>query len=116
MLEAVIWLLGYQLAGEFIVRCFGWPLPGAVVGMLLLLLTLLARRSVPEGLQHSVPTLLGHLSLLFIPAGVGVLAWWPQLLDAGWRLALVLLLSTLLPLLGTAYLLRALLARKEAAR
>lgn len=113
MLEMVLWLLGYQLVGEWLVRTLGWPLPGAVLGMLLLFVTLLVRRSVPKGLQQHVPALLSNMSLLFIPAGVGLLAWWPLLQGTGWRLPLVLVLSTLLPLVLSAALLSWLLARRK---
>ncbi|MCL6264219.1 CidA/LrgA family protein [Craterilacuibacter sp. RT1T] len=111
MLEMVLWLIGYQLLGEFIAYALALPVPGAVIGMLLLFITLLLRRSVPRGLQQHVPVLLSNMSLLFIPAGVGLLAWWPLLQASGWRLLLALLLSTLLPLLLSALVLKTLLGR-----
>ncbi|MGL6069657.1 CidA/LrgA family protein [Craterilacuibacter sp.] len=113
MLDMVLWLTGYQLLGEFIVRWLGLPVPGAVIGMLLLFITLVLRRSVPQGLQQHVPVLLSNMSLLFIPAGVGLLAWWPLLLASGWSLLLALLVSTLVPLLLAALVLKYLLARQQ---
>jgi holin-like protein len=82
MIETLLWLVGYQLAGELISRTFSLPLPGPVLGMLLLFATLALRKSVPESMKLNVPRFLSHLSLLFIPAGAAVLAYrdcWPVL-------------------------------------
>ena len=73
MLGAFTLLLVYQLVGEVAVHLLALPVPGPVVGMLLLFLTLLYRGSAPEGLRGTCQTLLSHLSLLFVPAGVGVM-------------------------------------------
>lgn len=73
MLEYLIMILGYQLAGEALQRATGLPIPGPVAGMALLFATLLWRGAVPAGLETVSRTLLQHLSLLFVPAGVGVM-------------------------------------------
>ena len=73
MLFSITILLLCQLAGEIIARLLGLPIPGPVIGMLLLFTGLLIRRGVPEELGKTGTTLLSHLSLLFIPAGVGVM-------------------------------------------
>lgn len=106
MIETFLWLLGYQFAGELVARAFGWPVPGAVLGMLLLFLTLCARRGLPDTLRHNVPRLMTHMSLLFIPAGVGIIAFWPMLSARPLALTLVLLLSTLGTFVITALVLK----------
>ncbi len=73
MIEALALLLGCQLAGEILVRLAGAPLPGPVVGLLLLLVVLLMRGTVPTAVQATARGLLRHLSLLFVPAGVGIM-------------------------------------------
>ena len=73
MLGAITLLLVYQLAGEVIVQLARLPVPGPVVGMLLLFLTLVWRGGTPAGLRDTSQGLLSHLSLLFVPAGGGVL-------------------------------------------
>jgi holin-like protein len=102
VLNALIWLLGFQLAGEAICRALALPLPGAVLGMLLLFLTLCVRRTIPDDLRATVPGLLRHLSLLFIPAGVGVILWRALLAPFAWQLLCLVLLATLLTWLATA--------------
>jgi holin-like protein len=82
-------LLICQLAGETLVRLTGLPLPGPVVGLVLLFIGLSVRGGMPENLSRVANGLLAHLSLLFVPAGVGVIlhlsriqAEWPAILVA----------------------------------
>lgn len=89
MLEALTLLLSFQLFGEALTYLIGWPLPGPVVGMAALFLAwphLGRARAAVESLSTG---LLGHLGLLFVPAGVGVMLhlgvlrdWWLPLLLA----------------------------------
>ncbi len=62
-----------QLLGELLTAASGLPVPGPVVGMALLFSGLLVRGSIPDDLHTVADTLLTHLSLLFVPAGVGVM-------------------------------------------
>ena len=73
MPAALTILLGCQLAGELIVRALGAPVPGPVLGMVLLCAILALRGSTPATLHSTANGLLAHLSLLFVPAGVGVM-------------------------------------------
>jgi len=111
MLGALTLLLVYQLIGEVIVQATGLPVPGPVVGMLLLFLTLLARGSAPERLRATSQTLLSHLSLLFVPAGVGVMLHFRRL-EAEWLPILVALVASTVITIGvTALVMRALQTR-----
>ncbi|WP_353571030.1 CidA/LrgA family protein [Candidatus Albibeggiatoa sp. nov. BB20] len=95
-------LLIYQLIGEFFVLFLGLPIPGPVVGMILLLLTLLLRAHVPISLDISSSTLLGHLSLLFIPAGVGLMAHFELIANQWLPIVMTLILSTVFTMVMTA--------------
>ena len=96
-------LLVFQLIGEVGVRALDMPVPGPVVGMLLLLLTLVVRRGVPVALDQSANGLLSHLSLLFVPAGVGLMVYLDRI-GAEWLpILLTLVLSTLLTMAVTAW-------------
>lgn len=95
-------LLVYQLVGEVISSALGLPLPGPVVGMGLLFLTLAIKGNLPDGLKQTAKGLLSHLSLLFVPAGVGVMMHLHLLADE-WRVISVALVgSTVLTILVTA--------------
>jgi holin-like protein len=108
-------LLCTQAAGEVLGRVlksgFGWTLPGPVIGMLLLcaaLLVPLFQRGLADAVGQAAQVLLAHLSLLFVPVGVGVMVHLNLLSAYGWKLALVLVLSTWIGLAATALMLRAL--------
>jgi holin-like protein len=62
-----------QLVGELVAVATGWPIPGPVIGMALLFAGLLVRGGIPAGLGGVGEGLVGNLSLLFVPAGVGVM-------------------------------------------
>lgn len=73
MLYAFAALFTFQLLGEALVRILGLPLPGALMGMLLLLGAIAALGRVPEALERTAGGLLQNMMLLFIPAIVGVM-------------------------------------------
>jgi len=66
-------VLGCQLLGELLIASTELPLPGPVVGMLILFALLLANGGIPESVASVSDALLRNLSLLFVPAGVGVM-------------------------------------------
>ncbi|MCT4371602.1 CidA/LrgA family protein [Yangia mangrovi] len=94
-------LLTLQLAGEAIARGFALPVPGPVFGMAFLFILFRARPQMVERLRPAITALLGLLSLLFVPAGVGVMANL-ELLSAGWfAISVALVASTLLAILAS---------------
>lgn len=107
MIAAFAVLLLFQLAGEILVQLSGVPVPGPVLGMVLLFVALLLRGSVPRVLRVTGQTLLEHLSLLFIPAGVGILLHIQRVADEWFAILVALLLSTLLSLAVTALIMAA---------
>jgi holin-like protein len=91
-----------QLFGELLVSATGLPLPGPVCGMALLFLGLLVRGSIPTELAGVGTALLDNLSLLFIPAGVGVMLHAP-LIGRDWlAISVALVVSTALTIAVTA--------------
>jgi len=102
MLEALTLILVCQLIGEVCVLFAGLPVPGPVLGMLLLLAWLFVRGDLPESVGKTADTLLSHLSLLFVPAGVGVLVHWERMRGQWAAIAAALVLGTLVTLAVTA--------------
>jgi holin-like protein len=102
MLAALAALLVCQLAGEALVRLGALPVPGPVAGMVLLFALLLARAPLPQDTGDTADGLLRHLSLLFVPAGVGVVQHLDRLGSDGVRLVLVVVLATVVTLAVTA--------------
>ena len=110
MLASLGLILLCQLIGETVSRGLGLPLPGPVLGLLLLLIVLLARdrfailASGPlrnSGVENVSKGLLAHLSLLFVPANVGVVQKLDLLAAHGIAIILILALSVIVTLLAT---------------
>jgi holin-like protein len=103
MLDALALLLVFQLLGETVSYGLKLPIPGPVIGMAALFWAWPYLGRAQQELDRVATTLLSHLSLLFVPAGVGVMlhvgliaAWWAPLL-----LAIVLSsLTTMLVVVG----------------
>lgn len=106
MIGAFTGLLLCQLAGEIITRALHLPLPGPVMGMMLLFGVLLWRgqrgRGVPPALESAANGLLRNLSLLFIPASVGVVQYLTLLRQLALPIAVAIVTSTALALAVTA--------------
>ena len=102
MLAFLTLILCCQLAGELFVAAVDLPVPGPVVGMALLFAGLLVHGCVPEGLGKVGDALLQHLSLLFVPSGVGVLLHLPLISREAAPIAAALVVSTLLTVAVTA--------------
>ena len=112
-LRGLGWLLVLQSMGELLSRGLSLPLPGPVVGMMLLLIAL-RWAVVREPVSACADYLLSHLSLLFVPVGVGVMTHLSIVSEYGGRMLLVLVVSTLVGLAVTALLLNYLWRRDDA--
>ena len=95
-------------------RLVHWPFPGPVIG-LMLMVALLQWPALRAPVEAAATPLLGHLSLLFVPVGVGVVAHLELLNQYGLRMALALVLSTWAGLAVSALVLRALWPAEAAA-
>ncbi len=110
MIASLSLILLCQLAGEVFVRALALPMPGPVVGLVLLLSLLVARDRFAVlargplqggGVENASRGLLAHLSLLFVPAGVGVVQKLDLIAAHGIAIVVVLLVSVVVTLLAT---------------
>lgn len=88
-------LLAFQLTGELISRGLHLPIPGPVIGMALILAAFLASPRLAAAILPTAQGLLAHLSLLFVPAGVGVTRHLSRLGEDGPAIAAALVVSTI---------------------
>ncbi len=114
-LAGVTWLLLFQCAGEVVSRLLDLPVPGPVVGMLLLFVALRVRNRVPDSVGAAADALAKHLSLLFVPAGVGVMMYFARLAGEWLPIVLALLASTIVTIAATALTFAALVRRARTA-
>ena len=107
-LQGLAILLLLQAAGEGIAHATGVPFPGPVLG-LIGLLVVLQWTPLREPVAAAADLLLGHLSLLFVPVGVGVITHLDVVANQGLQLLVALVVSTWVGLAVTAAVLGALL-------
>ena len=111
LLQTFATLLVFQTIGEVMSYALRLPVPGPVIGMVLMLLYLRLRPCSLEAMRETSLGLLQHLSLLFVPAGVGVMAHWHRLAAEGVAIVVAIIVSTVLALAATALTVRALLPK-----
>ncbi len=105
-LHGITWLLLFQLAGEVLAILFNWPVPGPVIGMMLLFVALLWRGQSSDALDEVSDGLLSHLSLLFVPAGVGIMVYFHRIASEWLPIGLTLLFSTVITMVTTAWVMQ----------
>ncbi|MCY1439854.1 Holin-like protein CidA [compost metagenome] len=93
----VLFLLGGQLA-----TWLGWPIPCGVMGLALLLLLFASGVLKPAMLQLGAGWLMAEMLLFFIPALMSLLDYGALVREEGWRILLVIAVSTLMVMVVTA--------------
>lgn len=112
MLGAIFTILIFQLAGEVIQKGFELPLPGPVLGLILLLFSLVfTKKSINPNLVElrarlmtTSEKLLSYLSLLFVPIGVGVIMHLQLLEGQLLKIVFVIGLGTIMTMVFTAFI------------
>lgn len=101
LIELAVLLVLFLLGGQLAVW-FGWPIPGGVMGLALLLVLFASGILKPAMLQLGAGWLMAEMLLFFIPALMSLLDYGSLLRDEGWRILLVIAVSTLLVMVVTA--------------
>jgi len=106
LLLAFVILAACDSAGRLIAYMLGLPVPGTVIGILLLLMGFILLRYVPGQMQRMAEFMLAHLNLFYVPAGVGVMGYLALLSDDLWPIVVALFASTFLAMLAAAFAFR----------
>ena len=115
MIQALTLLFSCQLVGEFLVRAAGIAFPGPVLGMGFLFAILLVRGHSTPALDAAGDTLLQNLSLLFVPAAVGVVQQAGLVAENWLAITAAIVVSTVLTLIAAVAAFR-IVARRLAGR
>lgn len=103
------WLTGWAAilscyyAGTALVTVLAIPLPPALVGLLLLLVGLILRGRPASAVGVAASPLLKHMSVLFVPAVLGVGLYWQDIQQQAWSLFVAIVVTTTLSLGITAW-------------
>lgn len=111
MINGLLILLGCQLVGEALSHYLTLPIPGPVIGMIILLIALLIRKGPSKELDETATTFVKYIGFLFVPAGAGIAVYLGLIADQWLMLVLATFVSTGLSLILTALVFR-LFARK----
>lgn len=106
MIAGLVEILLFQGLGEVVSRFVVPLVPGPVIGLILLLAWLQIRKGVPEPVESVASTLVQHLGLLFVPAAVGVVMFWPHLKSNAVAVVTALVVSVVLTIAVSAIVLR----------
>ena len=107
MIAGLVQILLFQGLGEILARFFLPLIPGPVIGLVLLLAWLRLRGSVPEPVDLVATAFAQNLGLLFVPAAVGVVMFWPQIRSHALAVVAALVVSVVATMAVTAVVLRA---------
>jgi len=111
MLKSLTILLAFQALGELLSFAAFPSIPGPVLGLVSLLAYFFIRGGVPADIHATANVFTANLGLLFVPAAVGVVVFWPVLAEFGLIILVTLLVSVVTTLVGTAFVLDRLAAR-----
>jgi holin-like protein len=104
MIDGLVRILLFQGIGEVIAHFLVPLVPGPVIGLVLLLAVLGWRRSVPDGVDLVASTFVRYLGVLFVPAAVGVVMYWPHLREQALAISIALIVSVLATIVVAALL------------
>ncbi len=102
LLAELVILLAFYAVGRQLVLWFNLNIPPGVVGLALLLAVFAFGWLSPEQLQRGAALLMGEMLLFFIPAVMSLLDQGTLIKNQGWKIILIIIISTVLVMLGTA--------------
>lgn len=103
LLRQLLIIAGICLIGEFVNKLTHIPIPGSVLGMIMLFVCLQTDLIKASALEEITRFLLDHLAFFFIPAGVGLIASMGLIRNSALALLTVSLVTTLLVMIATGY-------------
>lgn len=103
MIASFAFILGFQVLGEALSRLFGLPVPGPVLGMVLMLFAFFLKDNLVDEIRPTAGVLLANMSLLFVPAGVGIMRHGERFMNEGIGIVVTIMASTLIAMAVAGY-------------
>ena len=113
MLKGILTLLVFQFIGECLAKLFMLKIPGAIIGMVFLLLFLILRKNSFRALDNSVFWLLRYLPLFILPSAVGIMTQFDTIANEALAILCSLVVGTFISLCFSAKLMDILISKKE---
>ncbi|SHE85237.1 CidA/LrgA family protein [Clostridium fallax] len=113
LFRELIIILSIYLIGEFVSYIFHLPVPGNIIGMILLLVLLMTKKIKVSAIETVSNFFLDHLAFFFIPAGVGLISSFGILKSAWAKLLIVCILTTMIVIAITGLVVQFLVERKK---
>lgn len=101
------------LTGELTTRLFHLPVPGNVIGMVLLFVLLFTKTIKLEMVETVSDSLLNHLALFFLPAGVGLMTCFTLIKDKLIPFILLLVITTIIVMAATGHTIQQIKRRRR---
>lgn len=112
-ITGAILVLGCYYLGTWLSSSTGLPLPGALTGLLILLAVLFVAPKAEPLVARAASPLLSHMSVLFVPAVLGVSAYWKEIAENGWAIGIAIVITTCISLGISAKIAEKLLASRH---
>ncbi|MCQ8849750.1 CidA/LrgA family protein [Alteromonas stellipolaris] len=112
-ITGAILVLGCYYLGTWLSSSTGLPLPGALTGLLILLAVLFVAPKAEPLVARTASPLLSHMSVLFVPAVLGVSAYWNEIAENGWAIGIAIIITTCISLGISAKIAEKLLASRH---
>lgn len=113
VLTGILVLVLYHQLGCWLMQLLKWPIPGGVMGMVLMFVSLLLFKPPPDSMRQGSEFLLQHLALFFVPAGVGIMLLFNLIADEWLAMSISVVLSTVISLAVTGLLLQKLIKKQQ---
>lgn len=103
MVSSFALILGFQILGEVLSRLLSLPVPGPVLGMVLMLFAFFFKDNLVDEIRPTAGVLLANMSLLFVPAGVGIMRHGERFMNEGVGILITMMASTLIAMAVAGY-------------
>ncbi len=100
-MKGFVWLMAFWLLGELVARAVSLPIPGQVLGMAALFVSLRLGWVKLDWIKEAAQLLLSHMMLLFVPVVVGVMLYYRVLAEAWLPVSAAVIIGTLVVLLAS---------------